>query len=45
MHIKPRNIAMSSADNKGKGQLRTRSLANNNSSKSNTEALCCVVDM
>jgi len=28
-----------------KGQLRTRSLANNNSSKSNTEALCCVVDM
>jgi len=27
---------------RNKGQLRTRSLTNNNSSKSNTEALCCV---
>jgi len=31
---------MSPGDNKG--QLRTRSLTNNNSSKNNTEALCCV---
>ena len=40
MHIKSTNISISSADNKG--QLRTSSLTNNNSSKSNTEALCCV---
>ena len=40
MHIKSRNISMASADNKG--QLRTPSLTNNNSSKNNTEALCCV---
>jgi len=40
MHIKSTNISISSADNKW--QLRTPSLTNNNSSKSNTEALCCV---
>jgi len=40
MHIKSTNISVSSADNKG--QPRTRSLRNNNSSKSNTEALHCV---
>jgi len=40
MHIKSTKISISSADNKG--QLRTASLTNNNSSKSNTEALCCV---
>jgi len=40
MHIKSTNISISSADNKG--QLRTPSLTNNNSSKNNTEALCCV---
>jgi len=38
MRIKLTNISISSADNKG--QLRTRSLTNNNSSKNNTEALC-----
>jgi len=37
MHIKSTNISMSSADNKG--QLRTASLTNNNSSKSSTGAL------
>ena len=40
MHIKSTKISISSADNKG--QLRTASLTKNNSSKSNTEALCCV---
>jgi len=40
MHIKSTNISVSSADNKR--QLRTASLTNNNSSESNTEALCCV---
>jgi len=40
MHIKSTNISISSVDNKG--QLRTSSLTNNNSSKNNTEALCCV---
>jgi len=40
MNIKSTNISISSADKKG--QLRTLSLANNNSSSSNTEALCCV---
>ena len=40
MRIKSTNISMSSADSKG--QLRTRSLTNSNSSRSNTEALCCV---
>jgi len=35
-----KNIPISSADNKE--QLRTPSLTNNNSSKNNTEALCCV---
>jgi len=40
MQIESTNISISSADSKG--QLRTPSLTNNNSSKSNTEALCCV---
>jgi len=40
LHINSTNILISSADNKG--QLRTPSLTNNNSSKSNIEALCCV---
>ena len=40
VRIKSTNISVSSADNKG--QLRTRSLTDNNSSESNTEALCCV---
>jgi len=40
MHIKSTNISISSANNKW--QPRTPSLTNNNSSKSNTEALCCV---
>jgi len=41
MHIKSTNYSISSTGNKG--QLRTTlSLTNNNSSKSNTEALCCV---
>ena len=41
MHIKSTNNSISSTDNKG--QLRTTlSLTDNNSSRSNTEALCCV---
>jgi len=40
MHIKSTNISLSSADNKE--QLRTPSLTNNNSSKSNIEVLCRV---
>jgi len=40
VRIKSTNISVSSADKKG--QLRTRSLTDNNSSRSNTEALCCV---
>jgi len=43
MHAKLTNMSMSSADNKG--QLRTRSLTNNNSSRNNTEALMLCGDM